>query len=221
MLKRFLFSMAKAPLMGRMVGCAFQYCSWVIPVKKRYSSEKIIAFDHPRPSYENHMILSPKRAVESLQQMESDGLSEYFAEIWKTANDISATRPGYRDGFVMVANGGKRQEVQQVHFHLFTHHPMVNEYTAQGNTEAALYRDEDICVLAHPNPNWEIHYVVSASPMKECNHAYFRGVLRSIRWLNNELDIVQRGYSLVYQYYKGKSDPACPVFHIVSGKRQG
>lgn len=225
MLKKFLFKIAKGPFMGKIVGRAFQYCSWAIPVKKVYSSKEILAFHHPHPSYENHIIISPKRAVKNLQQMALDSYSKYFVKIWEAAKDICEMHPEYNDSFVIVANGGKRQEVQQVHFHMFTNHEIVNEYSAQEETEKVFYSDKDICVLEHPNPNWEIHFVikpVSSSQMEgneEDKYTYFSSILHSIDILNAEFDIVQRGYSLVYQYNKQKNDKECPIFHIVSGKK--
>ncbi len=225
MLKKLLFKIAKGPFMGKIVGRAFQHCSWAIPVKKVYSSKEILAFYHPHPSYENHMIISPKRAVKNLQQMSLDSYSKYFVKIWEAAKDICEMHPEYSDSFVIVANGGKRQEVQQVHFHMFTNHDIVNEYSAQEQAESVFYSDKDICVLEHPNPNWEVHFVikpVSSSQIEgngDDKYMYFSGILHSIDILNAEFNIVQRGYSLVYQYNKQKSDEECPIFHIVSGKK--
>ncbi len=225
MLKKLLFKIAKGPFMGKIVGRAFQHCSWAIPVKKVYSSKEILAFYHPHPSYENHMIISPKRAVKNLQQMSLDSYSKYFVKIWEAAKDICEMHPEYSDSFVIVANGGKRQEVQQVHFHMFTNHEIVNEYSAWEKMESVFYSDKDICVLEHPNPNWEVHFVikpVSSSQMEENEedkYTYFSSILHSIDLLNAEFNIVQRGYSLVYQYNEQQSDKEWPIFHIVSGKK--
>ena len=224
MIKRLLFKIAKGPFMGKIVGYAFQCCSWAIPVKKVYSSKEIIAFCHPKPSYENHIIISPKRAVKNLQQMALDSFSKYFVKIWEAAREICVMHPEYHDAFVIVANGGKRQEVQQVHFHMFTNHEIVNEYAAQEQDENVFYRGRGICILEHPNPNWEVHYVIQSSETQiaeneEYIYAYLRNILHSIDLLDAEFNIVQRGYSLVYQYDKQKNDKEYPVFHIVSGKK--
>lgn len=194
-------------------------------MKKVYSSKEIIAFYHPMPSYENHIIISPKRSVKNLQQMALDSFSRDFVKVWETAKDICVMHPEYNDSFVIVANGGKRQEVQQVHFHMFTNHEIVNEYFAQEQVENVFYSDRAICVLEHPNPNWEVHFVIkpiSSFQMArndEYKDTYFRSILHSIDLLNVEFNIVQRGYSLVYQYNKKKNDNEYPVFHIVSGKK--
>ncbi len=215
MLKQLLFKIAKGPSMGKVVGKAFQHCGWAIPVKKVYSGKDVIAFRHPKPSYENHIIISPKKAVRNLQKMATD--SGYFAKIWDAAKQICATHPEYGDSFVLVANGGKRQEVQQVHFHMFTGSEVVNEYS--GQAETIFYSDESICVSEHPDPNWEIHFVTQPDLTQrddEYIHGYFKGVLRSIDLLDAKFDIVRNGYSLVYQHRKFDE---CPTFHIISGKR--
>lgn len=224
-IKKILFKIAKGPFMGRLVGIAFQYGSWAIPVKKTYNSKAVLAFCHPQPSYENHMILSPKRAIQNLQQLASGSYNKYFMKVWEAAEDLCAACPEYRDSFVMVANGGKRQEVQQVHFHMFTNHKIVQEHAAQGQN--AVYADRDICVTANPDSDWEIHLVIQpALPAKTAGseadkERYFAGVLRSIDLLDTEFHIVEKGYSLVYQYNnKKKSDGEYPVFHLVSGAKR-
>ncbi len=226
MLKTLLFKIAKGPFMGKIVGNAFRYCSWAIPVKEAYNDEEIIAFYHPRPSYENHIIISPKRAIKNLRQMKLDCFNKYFAKILGVAKDICVMHPEYHDAFTIVANGGKRQEVQQVHFHMFTNHEIVNEYSAEEQAEGVFYSDKIICVLEHPRPNWELHFVIKpilSSPMaenEEYKSMYFRSVLHSIDLLNVEFNIVQSGYSLISRCNRQSCDMECPVFHIVSGKKQ-
>ena len=54
---------------------------------------------------------------------------------------------------------------------------------------------------------------------EEYKYTYFTSILHSIDLLNVEFNIVQRGYSLVYQHNKQKNDKKYPIFHIVSGKK--
>lgn len=224
MLKKLLFKIAKSPFMGKFVGNAFQYCSWAIPVKKIYSSKEIIAFYHPHPSYKNHIIISPKRAVKNLQQMSEERYIRYFTKVWEAAQDICVRHSEFHDLFVIVANGGKRQEVQQIHFHMFTNHTIVNEYAVWEQEEDVLYSDSNICIVEHPNPNWEIHFVIKPVSLTqsagsgENKNMYFMSVLHSIGVVDAKSSIVQGGYSLVYQHEKN-GDKGFPVFHVVSGKR--
>lgn len=216
MLKQWLFKIAKRPLMGKVVGTAFRYCSFLIPVKKVYSSREILAFHHPKPSYNNHIVLSPKKVIRNLQQMASDN-NRYFAGLWEAAKQIAASHTEYQDSFVLLANGGKRQEVQQVHFHMFTGHKIVNAFSPRAQNETVIYRDNDIYILEHPNANWELHFV--AAPVVHDPSKYFQSVLQSIDILNAKYGFVQKGYSFVYQQDKLQEYPACPIFHIVAGRR--
>ena len=223
MLKKLLFDIAKTPFMGKIVGTAFRYGSWAIPVKKVYNGKGILVFYHPCPSYENHIIISPKRAIKNLQQMELECYSKYFVQIFEVTKDICTMHPEYHDSFTIVANGGKRQKVQQVHFHMFTKHEIVNEYAVGEQTEGVVYSDRDICILEHPEPNWEIHFVmksIAPFPMTEKEkERYFRSVLHGIDLLNVEFDIVQRGYSLIYRCGNMQDSDKGAVFHVVSGRK--
>ena len=143
MFKKLLFDIAKTPFMGKIVGTAFRYGSWAIPVKKVYNSKEILAFYHPRPSYENHIIISPKRAIKNLQQMELERYSKYF---------------------VIQSNA--------------------------------------------PFPITE----------KE-KERYFRSVLHGIDLLDDDFDIVQRGYSLIYRCGNMQDSDKGAVFHVVSGRK--
>lgn len=88
MFKKLLFKFAKGTIIGEFVGTAFRYGSWAIPVKKVYNGKGILAFYHPCPSYENHIIISPKRAIKNLQQMELECYSKYFVQIFEVTKDI-------------------------------------------------------------------------------------------------------------------------------------
>lgn len=92
--------------------------------------------------------------------MSEERYSRYFTKVWEAAQDICVRHPKFHDLLVIVANGGKRKEVQQIHFHMFTGHEVVNTYAAQAQEESALYSNKDICVLEHPHPNWEVHFVI-------------------------------------------------------------
>ncbi|MBQ4085208.1 MAG: HIT domain-containing protein [Clostridia bacterium] len=211
MLGKILFRIAKAPLMGKAVASAFRYFGWAVPVRKVYSDRMIAAFHHPRPSYQNHIVIVPKRAIKDLQEM-ADGYPEYFACIFRWASEHSGS-------FVLMANGGKRQEVQQVHFHLFTGHDVVRRYKADSTFSGPVFCDGVLEVLPYPDPNWEIHYIARpASDGVKDDAAYFQGVLHAINLLNRRCGIIEKGYSIVYQ--RDTFEPANgPVFHITAGRK--
>lgn len=160
MMKQLLFRLAKSPGMGRLVGWSFRWCAWALPVRKVYRTEKVLAFEHPRPAYADHIILSPRAAVSDLLALGDEKNHGRLPEIWRAVETLAATRPEYRQGFTLAANGGKRQEVGQVHFHLFTGHPLVSKDPAAGPEDSVLFTDAAVCIRSHPSPEWALHFVV-------------------------------------------------------------
>ncbi len=202
--------------MGRLVGWGFQHASGVLPVQKVFQDKEVLAFRHPRPCYEGHVLIIPRRALRDLMLLSQE--PAYFRNIWEAAKALHAARPEYRDAFVLLANGGPRQDVGQVHFHLFTGRRIVTRYDPFSGGRV-LFRDQDVCVLAHPAPDQEVHAViVPAAPAAETG-AYLRGVLRALHQLDTSFGIVQKGYSLVYQYDRAHDSPEEPIFHLISGKK--
>lgn len=226
MMKQLLFRLAKSPGMGRLVGWSFRWCSWFLPVKKMYCSEKVLAFEHPRPAYADHIILSPRAAVSDLLALGEEKNCGYLLEIWWAVETLAATRLEYRQGFTVAANGGKRQEVGQVHFHLFTGHPLVSKDPAAGQEGPVLFTDAAVCIRRHPSPEWALHFVVqpaiaaveksrtgARAPMSE---AYLQAIPKAISQLQDRYVLAEKGYSLVYRQ-SSNSPAALPTFHLIAG----
>lgn len=217
MLKKSLFRLAKAPFMGKALGNAFRFCSFAIPVKKVFQSKEIIAFFHPRPCYENHMILSPKKAIRNLQLLASEEDGKYLYSLWKAAQQICMEQRSYGDAFTLVANGGKRQEVQQVHFHMYTDERA--SLCLFGNAEGReAYRDDAVCILVYTRPGENLHFVLR--PVSEKTEAeYLKKVMHGVDVLNRKYGVVSRGYSLVCRV-NAKNIKGIPVFHVWAEKSE-
>lgn len=80
-------------------------------------TEKVIAFKHPKPYWENHVLIVPKKAIRdisSIQQCDFD----YITAVFQVAKDIVADNNWDESDYTIITNGGSRQEVEQLHFHL-------------------------------------------------------------------------------------------------------
>ena len=219
MLKKILFRAAKAPCMGKMVGQVFRYGSWLLPVKKLYLSQDTIAFPHPHPSYDNHIILSPRRAVPNLLALSTDG--QDLAGIWKGVQSLREAHAAFQHSFTLVANGGLRQEVQQLHFHLFTRPVLVREWTGNHIAMPVLYSNEQLHILRHPEPQYEQHFILQpvTQEMRNVDTHFFSCLLQCLRWLNDGFSLAQKGYSLIYQFAEKAQNNEQFIFHVISGKR--
>lgn len=112
-----LFSLAKTPVGDLIVGIAFGKLNKLIPVKRIKETDKAMAFWHPKPFWEKHILIVPKKAIRKITSLEKDDL-EYVSEIYKIAKEIIVDLGWEKDGYTILTNGGNRQEVNQLHFHL-------------------------------------------------------------------------------------------------------
>ena len=99
--------------MGTFVGFIFTYCSFMIPIRKIRKNKYAVSMEHPSAVYPDHILIIPRKLARNIFCLSAND----FVEIIRMAEEIRCN-----DGrdFVLVINGGNRQEVMQAHFHLFT-----------------------------------------------------------------------------------------------------
>ena len=112
-----LFALAKTPIGDLIIGLAFGKFSKLLPVKKLKETDKVVAFWHPKPFWEKHILIVPKRAIKKLTLLSEKDM-EYVDEVFRVARELVETLGWEKEGYTLLANGGKRQEVNQLHFHL-------------------------------------------------------------------------------------------------------
>ena len=95
--------------------------SFAIPVKRLRETETLMAFHHPKPSYDFHVLIVPKKAVTSLQKLDAND-SAFLTELYSTAQSLidEFQLPAYR----LIVNGGEYQDFPQLHFHLISPSPL-------------------------------------------------------------------------------------------------
>jgi diadenosine tetraphosphate (Ap4A) HIT family hydrolase len=96
-----LFSVARNPSMSAVVGWGFEHLSSVLPLERVLITDKTIAFNHPRPT---------------IFDLVNNKL--YLEDIWQTAREVFSRDNFASDQYALLVNGGIRQDVKQVHFHL-------------------------------------------------------------------------------------------------------
>lgn len=112
-----LFSLAKTPIGDLIVGIAFGRLSKLLPVKRVKETGMVIAFWHPKPFWERHILIVPKKAINKITALKKEDL-DYISEVYKVAKEIVEELKFEKDGYTILTNGGNRQEVNQLHFHL-------------------------------------------------------------------------------------------------------
>ena len=149
----------------------------------------------------------PKRSVPTLPDLVDRGLSPLLDEVAEAARRV-VERIGPERDWVLCTNGGPRQEVRQLHFHLIADDRFVSD---PGDTvETPLPASIGIEAFHHPRPDWEFHLVLRARPASDLA-ALALTALDLIR----RFALGPRGYTLVIDPLTGA--PHC--LHLIAGSR--
>ena len=117
LVSKLLFSIAKSRAGTLITGWSFAHLSALIPVDKLYETEWVVAFRHPKPSYPTHILIVPKRQIQSLLALTEADLP-VLGEVVKAAQHLARTLALEEKGFRLIVNGGAYQDVMQIHWHL-------------------------------------------------------------------------------------------------------
>ncbi len=102
---------ARLGWVGGGISFVFRHFSGVLPINKVYENADVIAFFHPVPSCDPHILIIPKARMRTAFDFTDDRLRAVLC-----AGEAVAKR--YEMPLQMRINGGCRQEVMQAHFHL-------------------------------------------------------------------------------------------------------
>ncbi len=89
-----------------------------LPCDKVFENDRILAFKDIAPVAPVHLLILPKKCIESFQQMESEDLA-LLAEVGQVAQGL-AKEFGVASGYRLLTNCGAQagQTVFHLHFHL-------------------------------------------------------------------------------------------------------
>ena len=116
---RAAFFIARLSPIRATVGWIFAHMSFAIPVKKLRQTATLLAFYHPRPAYPVHILIVPKRAIADLgglDESDQEFLLDLVSVVQSLVDEFNLKETGYR----LVSNGGKYQDIPQLHFHLIS-----------------------------------------------------------------------------------------------------
>jgi histidine triad (HIT) family protein len=103
------------------------YCDEVLsghtPVQKVLETENVLAFHHTRPFYPVHIVVIPKRHIESLLALGDDDdklLIELFEVIRQAASGVVREQGACR----VITNLGEYQDSKHLHWHVAAGQPL-------------------------------------------------------------------------------------------------
>ncbi len=100
--------------------CDF-YCAKILtgllPVPVYFENERVFAFHHTNPLWENHVVLLPKKHVESLLTLE-EGDNDLLLELMRTAKMVAADFMARFGAARVYTNLGEYQSSKHLHWHI-------------------------------------------------------------------------------------------------------
>ena len=90
-----------------------------IPSSKVYEDDEILAFNDINPAAPIHILVIPKKHIDSLAQMQKED-EALVGKIYGVINKIAEDKGFKEDGYRVIVNCGKDagQEVMHLHFHV-------------------------------------------------------------------------------------------------------
>ncbi len=90
-----------------------------VPSTKVYEDEYVYAFNDIHPAAPIHILVIPKRHIESLAELKEED-KEYVWKIHEAMNKIASEQGFKENGYRVIINCGKDsgQEVMHLHYHL-------------------------------------------------------------------------------------------------------
>jgi histidine triad (HIT) family protein len=104
-------------ILSPLIGWILAHMSFLIPVTRLRETSNLIAFHHPSPSYQFHVLILPKRQVDSLAHLDpkdTDFLTDLYSTVQSLVDEFHLR--AYR----LIVNGGGYQDFPHLHFHLIS-----------------------------------------------------------------------------------------------------
>ncbi|MCK6583543.1 MAG: HIT domain-containing protein [Anaerolineales bacterium] len=113
MLRRFLHLRFTAFL----IGWIFTYMSFAIPVKRLRETPNLVAFQHPSPGHKFHLLIVPKRQIQSLADLDPHDTA-LLTDLYSTVQSL--VKEFELKAYRLIVNGGEYQDFPHLHFHLIS-----------------------------------------------------------------------------------------------------
>jgi len=199
LMRRAAFRHRRSALAGFVIRQAFGRASRELPVRRVAEGRHVLAFHHPVPGFEPvHVLLVPKLSLPSLRHLSPGQRAEIAAEVELLAPEALDNLGLSASGFVVLVNGGPRQDVRQVHFHLVTEGYELAR--APGGLQSGTWTDV-------ADPSCVVHSV-------RAGHQPLLAGLTHAAETADALRLERRGYSIVWD---ARTRDAAGVVHLTAG----
>jgi len=221
MIGKLLFRLARTGPLGSAVRFGFAHLSGLLPVQRVCETGDIVAFHHPRPAWDRHVLFVPKEPIPSLGSVRPEQVP-LVRRLVELALEVAARERFDRDGFALLANGGAYQDVGQLHFHLASRAREAWYECPDRPAGPALLEADALTAHRHPRPRRAVHIVMLpprgplAPAAPGLGEAFIDAVIIATQRLIVRLDLEVGGYTLAIGAPPGRPAPG-PCFHLLAG----
>jgi diadenosine tetraphosphate (Ap4A) HIT family hydrolase len=202
LIARTAFRLRGSALAGFVIRQAFAHSSGLLPVRRVAETRAMLAFRHPVPGFDPvHLLLVPKLSARSVMHLTAVQREQISTEV-EVLTQKSLDRLGLaQSGFVVFVNGGARQDVRQVHFHLVTDGYELR--AAPTGLPSGVWTEV-------PDPAHDVHQVCAG------DRPLLAGLNRAAA-VGDALQFGRRGFSIAWDQRDDVSDG---VVHLTAGMRE-
>jgi histidine triad (HIT) family protein len=226
MLSRLLFRLARRSLLDPAVRFGFAHLSALLPVRRVWETEQILAFHHPSPSWPFHVLFVPKVGIASFLDIRPEQVP-LIGQLIELAMATASQSGAEAGSLALMVNGGTYQDVGQLHFHLVGPPHHLGYVCPEDPVIAPLIESETLIAFHHPRPQRATHVVLRptarGSPLASdhgLDPAFIDDVITVAQDLVGMLRLDLAGYSLLTTVQPRRpAETAC--FHLVSGSELG
>jgi histidine triad (HIT) family protein len=103
----------------RITAWIFSKMSFGIPNQRIVETETLLAFFHPDPAYEFHVVFVPKRPIANLLELDASD-NKFLQDLFERTKDVVSRYQLEKSGYRLILNGGPYQDFPYLHFHLIS-----------------------------------------------------------------------------------------------------
>ncbi|WP_432664511.1 HIT domain-containing protein [Wukongibacter baidiensis] len=220
-MKKFMFWIARRNFMGKIIGLIISKVPLLVPAKYVNCNEKVAGFYHPVPSYKKHILFIPRKIISTLLDVKKDSDVLIIKNLLDIASLTAKELGMEKEGFVICANGGKRQDVMQLHFHLYVG-KVINISNRKCSGYAEVINDEQIIVRYYEDEDSRLNIHIKLKSIipenDEISEVLLYRVIELMPEMNKKFDLVDRGYSIILQYEEEAENDYYRELFITTGK---
>ena len=118
-MKSILLRLVRTRLGSFLIGFLFVHFSLSLPVKRLRETKTLVAFFHPQPSHNLHILIVPKLKYGSILDI-PPGEGVFTNDLLETVKSLIRQFNLEQGAYRLIMNGGDNQEVDHLHFHLIS-----------------------------------------------------------------------------------------------------